>query len=37
MPHPERACEPMLSSADGNLIFESVIAALQSRVVAKAA
>jgi phosphoribosylformylglycinamidine synthase len=37
MPHPERACEPVLSSADGNLIFESVIAALQSRVVAKAA
>lgn len=25
MPHPERACEPLLGSADGNAIFESMI------------
>ena len=25
MPHPERACEPLLGSSDGNLIWESVI------------
>jgi phosphoribosylformylglycinamidine synthase I len=37
MPHPERACESMLGSDDGKLIFESVIQALQSKVVAKAA
>ena len=36
MPHPERACEPILGSADGKLIFESMIQALQSRL-AKAA
>ena len=36
MPHPERACEPLLGSADGKFIFESVIHALQSRL-AKAA
>jgi phosphoribosylformylglycinamidine synthase len=36
MPHPERACEPVLSSADGNLIFESIVQSLQSRL-AKAA
>jgi phosphoribosylformylglycinamidine synthase len=28
MPHPERACEPVLGSADGLLMFESVISAL---------
>ena len=28
MPHPERACEPVLGSADGLVLFESVIAAL---------
>ena len=28
MPHPERSCEPILGSADGNLIFESVIDAV---------
>lgn len=28
MPHPERACEPLLGSADGRLIFESMICAL---------
>jgi phosphoribosylformylglycinamidine synthase len=36
MPHPERACEAALGSADGRLIFESIIAALQSKL-AKAA
>jgi phosphoribosylformylglycinamidine synthase len=30
MPHPERACELLLGSADGRLLFESVIAAVQS-------
>jgi phosphoribosylformylglycinamidine synthase len=28
MPHPERACEPALGSADGLVIFESVVASL---------
>ena len=28
MPHPERACESALGSADGSVIFESVVAAL---------
>ncbi len=28
MPHPERACEPLLGSADGRVIFRSMIAAL---------
>jgi phosphoribosylformylglycinamidine synthase len=37
MPHPERASEPLLGSADGRLIFESLIHALESGVVAKAA
>jgi phosphoribosylformylglycinamidine synthase I len=37
MPHPERACEPLLGSADGNLIFESIVASLQNNSVAKAA
>jgi phosphoribosylformylglycinamidine synthase I len=36
MPHPERACEPLLGSVDGRLIFESMIHALQGRL-AKAA
>jgi phosphoribosylformylglycinamidine synthase len=31
MPHPERACEPILGSADGRLLFESVIDTLASR------
>ena len=30
MPHPERACEPALGSADGKVILESVVAALVS-------
>jgi phosphoribosylformylglycinamidine synthase len=29
MPHPERACEPLLGSADGRFIFESMIHALE--------
>ena len=28
MPHPERACEPMLGSADGLVLFESVLTSL---------
>jgi phosphoribosylformylglycinamidine synthase subunit PurQ / glutaminase len=28
MPHPERACEPLLGSGDGLVLFESVVAAL---------
>jgi phosphoribosylformylglycinamidine synthase len=30
MPHPERACEPILGSADGLVIFQSVIHSLKS-------
>jgi phosphoribosylformylglycinamidine synthase len=37
MPHPERACEPLLGSADGRLIFEGMIHALESRAAAEAA
>jgi phosphoribosylformylglycinamidine synthase len=37
MPHPERASEEILGSADGRLIFESMIAALQNKPVARAA
>ncbi len=37
MPHPERACEPLLASADGRLIFESVIHWFTNHVAAKAA
>lgn len=36
MPHPERACESILGSADGRLIFESLIAALNRPVAASA-
>lgn len=28
MPHPERACEPLLGSSDGNPIWESIIAGI---------
>jgi phosphoribosylformylglycinamidine (FGAM) synthase-like amidotransferase family enzyme len=31
MPHPERASEGILGCADGRLIFESLIHALQSK------
>ncbi len=37
MPHPDRASEDVLGSNDGKWIFESVIAALEARRVAKAA
>jgi phosphoribosylformylglycinamidine synthase I len=37
MPHPERASETLLGSADGRLIFESLVHALESKSVAKAA
>jgi len=37
MPHPERACEPLLGSADGRWIFESMFVALQNKTVAAAA
>jgi phosphoribosylformylglycinamidine synthase I len=32
MPHPERACEPILGSADGLIIFESVVQFVKSGV-----
>jgi phosphoribosylformylglycinamidine synthase len=31
MPHPERACEAAVGSADGRVIFESVVASLATR------
>jgi phosphoribosylformylglycinamidine synthase len=31
MPHPERACESVLGSTDGLLLFESVVSALASK------
>lgn len=37
MPHPERACEPILGSDDGKWIFESILAALDKKSPAKAA
>jgi phosphoribosylformylglycinamidine synthase len=37
MPHPERACEPLLGSDDGRWIFESVFAALNEGTKARAA
>jgi phosphoribosylformylglycinamidine synthase len=37
MPHPERACEPLLASDDGKLIFESIFATLEKKSAAKAA
>jgi phosphoribosylformylglycinamidine synthase subunit PurQ / glutaminase len=37
MPHPERASEPLLGSADGRAIFESLIAWMEQRATAKAA
>jgi len=36
MPHPERASEAILGSADGRLVFESLIHACQSKLVAAA-
>jgi phosphoribosylformylglycinamidine synthase subunit PurQ / glutaminase len=37
MPHPERASEAILGCADGQLVFESMIHALMSKLEAKAA
>jgi phosphoribosylformylglycinamidine synthase I len=37
MPHPERASEAILGSADGRLIFESLIYALKNKSLAQAA
>jgi phosphoribosylformylglycinamidine (FGAM) synthase-like amidotransferase family enzyme len=37
MPHPERACEPLLGSDDGKWIFENIFAALKGKAVAQAA
>ena len=37
MPHPDRASEEILGSADGKFIFESMIAALQNKMAAQAA
>ncbi|MGH9372293.1 MAG: phosphoribosylformylglycinamidine synthase subunit PurQ [Vicinamibacterales bacterium] len=37
MPHPERACEPMLGSADGLVLFESVVSALAAQGVLRTA
>jgi phosphoribosylformylglycinamidine synthase len=31
MPHPERACEPIVGSADGRVLFESAVATLADR------
>jgi phosphoribosylformylglycinamidine synthase len=31
MPHPERACEPLLGSDDGRILFESVVDALAAQ------
>ena len=37
MPHPERASEPALGSANGKWIFENIFAALKNKTVAQAA
>ena len=37
MPHPERACETVLGSADGRVMFESVISALSGETVLRSA
>jgi phosphoribosylformylglycinamidine synthase len=37
MPHPERACEPVLGSTDGRWIFESMVHSFQNRAAASAA
>jgi len=28
MPHPERACDPLMGSVDGRVIFESILTTL---------
>jgi len=37
MPHPERACEPVLGSGDGLVLFESVVAELATHGAARTA
>lgn len=37
MPHPDRACEPILGGADGRLIFESMVHAWQQKAADRAA
>jgi phosphoribosylformylglycinamidine (FGAM) synthase-like amidotransferase family enzyme len=37
MPHPERACEPLLGSADGRWVFESMITAVEGKPAVKVA
>jgi phosphoribosylformylglycinamidine synthase subunit PurQ / glutaminase len=37
MPHPERACEPVLGSVDGRFIFEGMIQSIQERASSRAA
>lgn len=37
MPHPERACEAILGSADGRWIFESIIHTIKAQWIAQAA
>jgi phosphoribosylformylglycinamidine synthase I len=37
MPHPERACESLMGSTDGRLIFESMIQMLERKTATKAA
>ncbi|MCW5552327.1 MAG: hypothetical protein KIS67_09165 [Verrucomicrobiae bacterium] len=37
IPHPERACEPLLGSDDGKWIFESIFTALKNNIIAAAA
>src|SRR4029079_4846863 len=37
MPHPERACEGVLGSADGRVMFESVVRALAHEGVVRTA
>ena len=31
MPHPERACEPLLGGVDGRMMFESIVSAMVIR------
>ena len=37
MPHPDRACEAILGTADGRLVFESMIHAMHGKLAVKAA
>ena len=37
MPHPERACEPVLGSDDGLVLFESVLTGLATQGAARTA